>query len=266
MSRNFIFVLLLLFISAYSNLYGQNLRSHPNNAFGKNEFLLYKVYYNSVLTGNVNAGEATITVHDKGKKMFDRPVWHIVGEGKSKGAFNWFYKVRDRFETYVDQEALVPYLFVRRTREGSYKRDDDVYFFHDQKLAVSRKASKPIPANIQDFVSALFFMRTLSLSDFRADSSYHIDFLLDDSVYVSKILYRGTEVIETGIGKIRCHKFSPMMATGEVFADAYPVHVWVSDDENHVPILAEAKVIVGSIKMELIEFKHLKNPMRARID
>ncbi|MDP3462029.1 MAG: DUF3108 domain-containing protein [Bacteroidales bacterium] len=266
MPTNFIAVLLLLIISACSSLYGQNLRSHPNNAFGNNEFLLYKVYYNSVFTGNVNAGEATITVNGKGKKMFGSPVWHIIGEGKSKGAFNWFYKVRDRFETYIDQDAMVPYLFVRRTREGSYKKDDDVYFFHDQRLAVSRKTSTPIPANIQDFVSALYFMRTINLSDFRADSSYHIDFFLDDSVYVSKVIYRGTEVIKTDFGKIRCLKFSPMMATGEVFSDAYPVHVWVSDDENHLPILVEAKVIVGSIKMELIEYKHLKNPMKARID
>jgi hypothetical protein len=257
-------LLFLYFISGMVS--AQPLRQHPNYAFGDKEHLTYRVYYNSVLTGNVTAGEATITVNDSKKQMFGRKVWHIVGEGRSKGAFNWFYKVRDRFESYVDKEALIPYLFVRRTREGNYRKDDDVYFFHDQKLAVSRTARKPVPENIQDFVSALFFMRTLRLEDFRSDSTYHLNFFLDDSVYVSKILYKGTEVIKTSLGKIRCLRFAPMMATGEVFANAYPLDVWVTDDKNHLPVLAEAKVIVGSVKMELIEYKHLRNPFTARLE
>jgi hypothetical protein len=254
-----------ILLTLVQGLHAQPLRQHPNQAFGNNEHLTYRVYYNSMFTGNVTAGEATISVKDSKQQMFGRQVWHIVGEGKSKGAFNWFYKVRDRFESYVDKEALIPYLFVRRTREGNYRKDDDVYFFHDQKLAVSRTAKKPVPENIQDFVSALFFMRTLNLEDFRADSSYHLNFFLDDSVYVSKILYRGTEEIKTSLGKIRCLKFAPMMATGEVFANAYPIEVWVTDDKNHLPVLVEAKVIVGSVRMELIEYKHLRNPFTARL-
>ncbi|MBZ0242425.1 MAG: DUF3108 domain-containing protein, partial [Bacteroidales bacterium] len=73
------------------------------------------------------------------------------------------------------------------------------------------------------------------------------------------------EYIKTSIGTFRCLKIAPMMATGEVFADAYPVSVWVTDDKNHLPILAEAKIIVGSIKMELIDYKNLLNPMEALI-
>lgn len=263
--RIFFWLLLLMLLSVLPTS-AQNLRTQPNLAFGDKEFIRYSVYYSSLLTGNVIAGEATIEVKTYKKPFFDREVWHIVGEGKSKGAFNWFYKVRDRFESFVDKEAMIPYLFVRRTREGDYFKDDDVYFYHDQRTAVSRTASKPIPENVQDFVSALFFMRTLNLSDFDKDSSYYLDFFLDDSVYVSKIKYGGIEYIQTSLGTFRCLKISPMMATGEVFADAYPVTVWVTDDKNHLPVLAEAKVIVGSIKMELIEYSNLLNPIRSRKD
>lgn len=264
MMKRIVLMVVLVIMLSTAMLHAQKLLNHHNEAFGDKESLTFRVYYNSLLTGNVTAGEATIEVKDKGQRMFDRPVWHIIGEGKSKGAFNWFYKVRDRFESYVDKETLLPYLFVRRTREGNYHKDDEVYFYRDQGVAVSRKKRKPVPENVQDFVSALFYMRTLSLSDFSADSSYYIDFFLDDSVYVSKIKYRGTETIETSLGVFRCLKISPMMATGEVFADAYPLHVWVTDDKNHLPLLAEAKVIVGSIKMELVEYQNLRNPISAR--
>lgn len=108
-------------------------------------------------------------------------------------------------------------------------------------------------------------MRTLNLSDFDKDSSYYLDFILDDSVYVSKIKYVGTENITTVLGQFRCLKFAPMLATGKVFADAYPMHVWVTDDANHLPILAETKVVVGSVKMELISFENLRNPLAARL-
>ncbi len=256
--------LILLWILPHF-LQAQSRSHHPNEAFGEGEFSRYRVYYSSLLTGNVTAGEATIEVESSRKKLHGKEVWKITGSGISKGAFNWFFKVKDRFESYVDKEALIPYLFVRRTREGDYVKEDDVYFYHSQKIATSRTATKAIPPNVQDFVSALFFMRTLNLNDFDRDSSYYVDFFLDDSVYMSKIKYVGTEIIQTAAGKYRCLKIAPMMATGNVFANAYPMSVWVTDDKNHLPILAETKVIVGSVKMELIGYKNLRNPLTSKI-
>ncbi len=259
---------LMLCISALffitHTLHAQDLRTHDNEAFETSEFLRYRVYYNSMVTGNVTAGHATIEVQDHDEPMFGRDVWKIVGEGWSRRAFDWFFRVRNRYESYIDKQAFIPYLFVRRTHEGDYVKHDDVYFYHDDGVAVSRTARKVIPENVHDFVSALFYMRTLELDDFTADSSYYIDFFLDDSVYVSKIHYVGTEYIRTELGVFRCLKFAPMMATGNVFADAYPMHVWVTDDKNKLPILAEAKVIVGSVKMELVQYKNLRNPVSAK--
>jgi hypothetical protein len=71
--------------------------------------------------------------------------------------------------------------------------------------------------------------------------------------------------IKTKWGKIPCLKIAPMMASGEVFSDSYPMHVYVSDDENHVPILAESKVVVGSVKMKLIEYDGLVSPLKIEI-
>ncbi|HMM12131.1 MAG TPA: DUF3108 domain-containing protein [Bacteroidales bacterium] len=245
--------------------HAQDLRTHPNKAWDTGEFLRFRVYYNSMLTGNVTAGEATIEVKSTSRRFFGREVWHIEAHGRTKGAFNWFFKVKNRYESFVDKEAVIPYLFIRRTREGSYVKDDDVYFYPQQRLAVSKSARKPIPENVHDFVSALYYMRTLDLDDFDKEGNYYLDFFLDDSVYNSKILYLGREEIKIGLGTFRCLKIAPMMATGNVFADAYPMFVWVTDDENHLPLLAESKVIVGSVKMELVEVRNLRNPMRARL-
>ncbi|MGI8893419.1 MAG: DUF3108 domain-containing protein, partial [Bacteroidia bacterium] len=95
------------------------LRKVENNAFKPGEKLKYRVHY-----GFVDAGEAILEVQPKIKKHAGRDVYHIVGTGKSLGAFDWFYKVRDRYETFIDTEAMVPWYFIRKVDEGGYKIDE----------------------------------------------------------------------------------------------------------------------------------------------
>lgn len=234
--------------------------SIENNAFKSGEELKFRVFYSSSL-GNLTAGEAILKVEEwkESNSSNNKSFYHITGIGNSKGFFDWFYKVRDRFETHIDKETLLPYMFVRRTREGKYEYDDDVFFDRENLLAKSRREIKPIPKNVHDIISALYYLRALSLNDFEQDSTYRLSFYLDDSLYHTTIKYISKGRMKTSWGWIDCLKFSPKVATGEVFSDEYPMAVWVTDDDNHLPILAESKVIVGSIRMELIEFSGLKN-------
>ena len=78
--------------------------------------------------------------------------------------------------------------------------------------------------------------------------------------------FLGKEIVETEIGTFNCLKFSPMMATGEVFDDPYPLSVWITDDKNHIPVLLESKIIVGSVKIELIKYSGLANPLTSEIE
>jgi hypothetical protein len=109
-------------------------------------------------------------------------------------------------------------------------------------------------------------MRTLDYSDALPGDEFFIDFILDDSVYNSKIIFLGREIVETKLGKFRCLKFKPMVAQGEVFDEPYPMTLWVTDDKNRIPVLGSSAVIIGSIKLELVEVEGLRHPMDAKID
>ena len=261
-----IFLLILCFLATKLVLAQDTI---INNAFKTGEYLKYRVYYSSSI-GNLTAGEAILTVgnwEEKYAPVKAEEVYHITGIGNSKGMFNWFYKVRDRFETFADKKTLLPYVFIKKTHEGKYIQDDVVIFDRQKNEAITNSIDiKKIPDEVHDFVSALYYMRTISIDDFDADSMYYINFFLDDSVYVSAVKYEGKSDISTQWGTIRCLKIAPMMATGEVFADKYPMFVWVSDDDLHVPILAESKIIVGSIKMELIEYSGLVRSLSIRVE
>lgn len=247
----------LISIISFTTIISQETIVNP--AFQAGEVLKYKVYYSSAM-GNLTAGEAELTVEEwKERNSTDnRSIFHITGQGNSKGFFDWFYKVRDRFESHIDQESLLPYMFVRRTREGKFKYDDDVFFNREKGVAQSRRETKPITPETHDVISALYYLRTLNITDLNPDSTFIIDFYLDDSLYTSTIKYESQGKLKTIWGWVDCLKFSPKVIEGEVFSDEYPMSIWVTNDDNHLPIMAESKVIVGSIKMELMEFSGLK--------
>lgn len=241
-------------------------RQLENNAFQVGETLKYKVYYESLLTGKVNAGTAKLEVKNTNRRFYGREAYHIVGIGKSNPAFDMFFKVRDRFESYVDIKGIFPYLFVRRTREGGYVRDDDVYFDHISQVARSRRDTTKITKYIQDIVSASYYARTLSADTLKEGDYISVNFFLDDSAYISVIEFAGRQIVETELGVFRCLAFKPMVATGEVFSNPYPMTLWVTDDENKLPVLGKSAVVVGSVKMELIKYSGLKNPVEALVD
>ncbi|MFA8449657.1 MAG: DUF3108 domain-containing protein [Bacteroidales bacterium] len=265
--KGYLLVLILLIILPFT-IISQKDRNDDvyDYAWTIGEELTYRVYYQSLITGQVTAGEAVLSVTEKNKLFEGRSTYNIVGTGKSKGAFNFFYKVRDRFESYVDRETLVPYLFIRRTREGSYRKDDDVYFNQKKNTAKSRDTLMKVPENIHDFVSALYYARTVDLDSVIKNQGFKIDFFLDDSTYYSWVKYEGRETIRTKLGTFKCLKLAPMAATGKVFSEKYPMHIWVTDDENRVPVLAASAVIVGSVRMELKDYKGLKYPMSAKLE
>ena len=51
-----------------------------------------------------------------------------------------------------------------------------------------------------------------------------------------------------------------MVVTGEVFSRKYPMTVWVTDDANHIPVLAESEIIIGKVRLELTDYQNLRNP------
>ncbi len=260
----FRFLFLLTVIShctlSSSRLSAQELKQVNNESFTYGEKLTFTVYYDSYLTGKVTAGTGSLEVSSESVDVSGRKTYHIVGEGKSKGAFNLFFKVNDRFESWVDEEYLIPWKFKRDTHEGSYDYRDEVKFNQFTGSYSSSRANKKMPLGTHDIISAYFHARNIDFSGMKPGDIYPINFILDDSLYLSVIKFIDREVVTTELGTFHCLHFKPMVVTGAVFSQPYPMDLWISDDKNHIPILARSAVIVGSVKMELVKYKGLKNP------
>jgi hypothetical protein len=272
------FILQIFIVEGYSQSYDsstasvsgssadvKNLRKVENKAFVPGEKLRYRVHY-----GFVDAGEAILEVKPEIKKHSGRDVYHIVGTGRSLGAFDWFYKVRDRYETFIDTQAMVPWYFIRKVDEGGYKIDETMAFnpmegtvstqsTRNKKPTV--KGSYEVPQGIQDMVSAFYFSRTVDLSNVSVGDIIPINAFIDNEVVPLNIRYEGKDVVKTRKGTFNCLKFKPMVQAGRVFKAKDEMTIWISDDQNRIPVRVESAVIVGSIKMDLVEYQNLANPV-----
>jgi hypothetical protein len=251
----FLVVTVLLFVGSAS--YSQKLIPVVNEAFKPGEKLKFRVHF-----GFIDAGEVTMEIDDKYEKFASRSCLHIVGLGKTKGAFDWFFKIRDRYETYLDQEASVPWFFVRRVQEGGFKLSEDVTFNQYKNTSTSPRGTFPVPPQIQDLISAYYFSRTFNTTNIKIGDILPISAFIDDVVFPLNIKFVGKEAVRTNLGKINCLKFRPMLEQGRVFKESEKMTLWISDDKNHIPIRLEAEIIVGSIKMDLMEYSGLVNPLQ----
>jgi hypothetical protein len=233
------------------------LRSHPQNSFKVGEKLTYRIHY-----GIIDAGEAQLEVKNSPYTFDNRPAYHIVGTGKSLGAFNWVFKVRDRYETYVDKAGLFPYRFIRDVNEGGYEIYQD-YTFHQVKRAVRTHEKKEfeMPDFTQDMISAFYYARTLDFSKAKPGDVFTIMTFVDNEVFPLKIKFKGKEDVELRSGTYKCLRFVPVIQEGRIFKEEEDMHVWITDDNNHIPILVKSKILIGSIKMEMTEYSGLAHPI-----
>jgi len=237
------------------NIFDQ-LPQQKNIAFKEGEVLTYRMHY-----GAMNAGMAVLEVKPDLIEVNGRKVYHIVGNGFTIGSADWFFKVRDRYETYMDKDALLPWLFVRRVDEGGYKFSQDYSFNHyTKKVDIGNGEKYDVPLGVQDMVSAFYSARNLDLSNAKEGDTYSVDCFVDKELWPLKIKFLGREEIKTDLGKFRCLKFVPIVQKGRVFKKDEDLLVWISDDLNHIPMRAQAKVLVGSIKMDITAVKNLSNP------
>lgn len=259
MKTTLLFILWSVFGNPDAPAQNGQFRNIPNSAFKAGEVLNYRIHY-----GIIDAGIARLEVKPDLKTIGTRKAYHVVGIGETRGAFDWFFKVRDRYESYIDKDAMIPWIFIRRIDEGGYVKNQDVSFNHYNNTATSSKLTIPVPENVQDLISAFYYARNLDFEHAKVGDVFPMTAYLDDEVFPMNIRYVGKEKIKTRFGTFNCIKFRPMLLQGRVFKEEEDMTVWVTDDKNRIVVRAEAKILVGSIKMDLDGFSGLANPLTAK--
>lgn len=233
-----------------------------NTAFKAGEVVTMKVYY-STLGAYIGAGEATFT--STLERYNGKPVYHCVGVGKSYSFFDNFFRVRDRYESYIDTASLLPYKFIRDIDEGGYKKYNNVTFNQSEHTAVSTTGVYNVTECIQDVVSAVYYARNINFDKYKPGDKIPFDMFLDDEIFHLYIRYLGKEKIKTRYGKFHAIKFKPLLLKGTIFEGGEKMNAWVSDDPNHLLLRVESPIVVGSVKIDMMGYSNLRYPLSSLI-
>ena len=233
-----------------------------NTAFQAGESVTMRVFY-STLGMYVSAGEATFNTSLE--RFNGKPAYHCVGEGKSYSFFDNFFKVRDRYESYIDTATLLPLKFVRSVDEGGYKIYNNVTFNHNAHTAVTTNGIFKTTNCIQDVVSAIYYARNINFDKYKPGDKIPFDMFLDNEVYHLYLRYLGKETVKTRYGKFRAIKFKPLLIKGTIFEGGEKMLAWISDDPNHLLLRIESPITVGSIKIDMFGYKNLRHPLTSLI-
>lgn len=265
--QRFVFYSILFFLFPFfAN--GQNKCPINNQTFQDGEQLKYVINYNWgaiwMTTGEVTFSAALTDLN--GKK-----VYHFTGLGGTYPKYDWFYKVRDKYESYADSATLKPIRFLREVYEGNnFAKDDYVFSWQKNKIYTAEQRNKKpgkfdslaITACTNDVITAVFYARCMDFSNHNPNDTIPIVFILDGEIFNSYIRYLGKEVIYSKLlGNVRCIKFRPKLIEGTIFKGGEGMTVWVTDDKNKIPVYVETPIIVGTIKVDLNDYKGLRNPI-----
>lgn len=229
-----------------------------NVAFQNGESVTFKVFY--TLAGMyIGAGEANFLVNLT--KLNGNPVYHVVGDGKTYSFYDSFFKVRDRYESYIDTASLQPYKFIRNVYEGGYTKFQTVNFDHAANKATSNDGVFNVPNCVQDVISSIYYARNIDFNKYKVGDKIPFSMFLDNETYNLYIRYLGKETIKTKYGKFRAIKFKPLLVKGTIFEGGEKMNVWVSDDGNKIPLRVESPISVGSIKVDMMSYRNLRYPL-----
>jgi len=234
-----------------------------NNAFQSGESITYKIYYR-VAGVYATAGEAVFT--SALAQLSGKTVYHVTGSGKTNGLFDGFFKVRDKYESYIDTATLQPYKFIRNVSEGSHVTYENVTFNKATNTALTNKGVFKVPECVQDVISSMYYARNVNFTHLKINDTIPFSMFLDNQIYHLYIRYLGRETIKTKYGKFRTIKFKPLLIKGTLFEGGEKMIVWVSDDEDHVPVRVEGPILVGSIIVDMTDFRGRRHPLTALID
>lgn len=218
--------------------------------FKDGESCIYRISY-----GIFGGGDAKYTINQTQDET------QVIVKGGSNAFVDLFFKIRDRYETIINNSTTFPIYFKRDIIEGNYAINQEYYFNHIKNIVSTQVGDFECEPKSYDILSSFMYGRTLTSSYLKKKNPFYINIFLNEENYNLEVEYLGTEFIETKIGKIRCLKFSPKVQVGRVFKNEDDLTIWVSDDENHLLVKVEMGIWVGSIDATITSTKNIKFPL-----
>lgn len=219
----------------------------PSRPFKVGERLTYDITFL-----NISAGTAVMEV---GAGAGDHPAGKFITTAVSSPKVTRFFPVDNRVESLTDLTTLLPEHMTFRRREGK-KKEDIEYIFHRKDNTVSATRGGvtelvPIPADTQDLISCLYYVR--SLLPLKQGASQALTVYHDKKIRQVEVRVEKIEMLDGPWGNLETAQVLVIMPFQGIFLNQGNIRVWFTTDERHIPLRMKAKVVIGSIVADLVD-------------
>ena len=244
--------------------------------FHNGEVLYYRAAYRAMLVPNTEAGE--VTVSTRTDTLNGKEVYRVTGNGRTLPFFRWFFDMNDTYNIWVDKETLRTQRFESDLKEDKYtfrsRYDYDwramkVHTWSQRKKEAPRSKTMALTANSMDAVSLYFNLRSVDLKSFSKGETRHLDMVLEDTIRQLTYRFIGRETLEVPkLGSFDTMKFACTIGSSEEFSftDGTEFFIWITNDENKIPVMLSSPVRVGEVRAYLRRYEGLRYPLSSKLD
>lgn len=252
---------IFLFIPAIFLVASKPIQRFGFVAYKPGEEIRYRVHY-----GIFTAGEAIMRLTPLLYRVNNRICYRAEVIGNSKGAFDKIIRIRDVWGSYFDTVNFQPQKSFRSIQENRYRKKEEIYFDYSRNMAKIQSEDGnaeevAISPGVQDMVSGYYFMRLLNYDNYQKKDTIRMNGIFENKTYDFRIIYLGKERIKTKFGKTNAFLISPIMPKNTLFSGRNPIKMWISDDQNRIPLKIEAELLLGSLDMDIQDYQNLKYPI-----
>ena len=279
-------ILILLCIAAFSqSQYAQEIsdstsciqvRSVRDSdlAFAHGETATFTLHYE---WGAIDSDVGTAVVRLDTVTFNGLEAYRCTMHGRTTPLYDLIFKVREDFQSWFTRDGLVPLKFSRHSQEGDYEaRNLYVYDWDAPEPAIRAElyTSKvgesivdvPLTPCTFDLPTLFYYARNMDFDVIEPGKKHPMTFAIDDEVFNVYFILHGRETVRVpGIGMVKTIKFGAKLLEGEVFKGEADMIIWVSDDNNRLPVLFEAPLLVGTAKGRMASYKNLKYPFESLV-
>ncbi len=239
------------------------------------EQLEYRVSYKAKMFPNTEVGTVEVTTRET--TVNDTLRYEVTGTGRTLPTYRWFFNMLDVYTVHIDPTTLRPITFQSDLREGDYTfRSHYVYDWENNRISTrwrsrqnpEREKQMELTPESLDAISLFFRLRSAKAENFRAGETARLQMVLQDTIRHIHYRFIGREVKKIrNMGRFRSLRFECELGSSEGFSftDGTIFTIWVSDDENKIPLYIESPVRIGSIQAYISGYKGLKYPLTSKI-
>jgi hypothetical protein len=225
--------------------------------FKSGERLVYEISWSRL----IQAGTAVMEVREEtgfeGKRAY-----RLISRANSGELLSRFYRVSDTIESHiaVDEKTgtLYPLSFHLDQHHGKRTKTRDMTFDREHGtvlvLADGIKETYPVPDQVQDALSSLYYVRTRN--DFVVGKPMIVHVHQDAKTWAVEVQTLGRERLETAVGDFNTIKVRTYPRYEGVFQNTGEITIWLTDDDRKIPVLMKSTITIGSIVASLIELHY----------